>query len=441
MKRFILWSSFILIIVPLGLWLVYEPGSVTITWFGYRLETHAFIALFGLSWLLLSCVLLTRLWLWLRHTPQRILSQREQGKRHKSLQALTRGFISLAAGESQNALIEAETIDKNMPLPALSLLLKAQAHLQKGDHAEAKRHFVKMLESQDTVFFAHRGLAQHALHHEDYESALQHLREASSLQPKAHWIYHALLRVYTAQKKWHDVLTLVDKAHSAHAFPLEQSRHYQAVTYFMLADACRQEGPHQESDKERTYLEKSVKHDPHFVMAYVRKAQWERESQNKKKSLEAPEEQHYQTLHKLCQASLTSAQSRLAMADAAIRCRWWAQARHWLDPLFQQLPLCREALLYRAAIDKATMGHDKGAQWHHQAEKALPLFIWSCQQCHHQHKEWHAICPQCDSFATVRWTRSLDAPMPTSSSPSLTTSSQTQRENRPDAKDMTIDMP
>ena len=424
MKRFFFWWGLLLIFVPLGLWLVYEPGHMTFEWFGYRLQAHAFIVVMLVLWQMASMVLLTRLWLWLVEAPRHLRVVREQKQTQRSLQALTRGFVALAAGESVDAQSEADTIDKNKPLPALSLLLRAQAALQQNKQEQASQHFAKMLETPETAFLARRGLAQYALQQGNTQRAIDHLQQAHQLQPTAIWPLRGLLTVYTGSQMWQQATDLLHSKHGKRAFSAQQKNRALAVIAYQRGQDALNQTP-RDAEGAYEHLQASIKYDSALIVAFLLKASLEKQNSKRKKALQtltlawnktrhpdiiqacydlypsSPPEKHYQIIHKLCEGATNEPQCRLALSDAAIKAQWWAQAEEWLAPLSTKAPL--EACIYQAQIHQAQGRDEQAQQWQRKAQTAHPLYQWFCQSCGTPQPQWHDTCPQCQSFATTQW--------------------------------------
>ena len=428
MKRFFFWSGLLLIFVPIGLWLVYEPGRVTLVWFGYRVQAHAFIFSMLILWLMASMVLVTRLWFWLSHAHQHRRAKREQKQTTRSLQALTRGFVALAAGESRDAEREADTIDKNKPLPALALLLRAQAALQEGRRQQASIHFAKMLETPETAFLARRGLAQYALQQGHVQRAIEHLKEAHQLQPDALWPIKALFTAYSRNELWHDAEQLLTSRSGKKAFSSQQKQRNLAVIEWKKAQHALAESPPSSTTAYHA-LQKSLKYHPALLPAVLLKAQMEKQESKRKKALATlthawsqlkhphileacsalipsnMPEKYYQTVHKMCESHLDDPHHRLALTGAAIKAQWWAQAQEWLAPLLKNPIVWQEACLYHAQIDQAQGNADAADHWKHKAEQAPPLAHWVCAHCQTPQHEWHEHCSHCQNFATLEWQR------------------------------------
>ena len=147
-----------------GFVLADHPGRASLDWAGWRVDTSAaavLVLLFGLSLLLAA---LWRLVGWLAGAPARGERARTETRRRQALETLSRGFLSLAAGDVPEAARQARrALALNGAAPELSQLLAGQAAEASGDDAGAQAAYAALLTMADGRAAGQRGLRRLAL--------------------------------------------------------------------------------------------------------------------------------------------------------------------------------------------------------------------------------------------------------------------------------------
>ena len=114
-----------------------QPGSVTLEWGGYRVDT-SFALLLGMVALIAAVTaLLYRLWIFLRRAPGQMKWAWRAKRRQRGYQALTRGMVAVAAGDADEARRQVKRADVLLNEPPLTMLVSAQAAQMNGDEQAA----------------------------------------------------------------------------------------------------------------------------------------------------------------------------------------------------------------------------------------------------------------------------------------------------------------
>ena len=190
-----------------------EPGRAHLDWMGWRVEmTAAAAALLTLF----SALLATMLWrglIWVIEAPRRAARARAESKRQQGVEALSRGFLAVAAGDGSEARrLAQKAADLAEDTPALVRVLAAQAAETAGDHAAAKAAYTAMLGFPEMRLAGLRGLMQTALAEGDKLSAVRHAETAFGLARTARWAWRALLESRLEAGDWAAALELAQSA-------------------------------------------------------------------------------------------------------------------------------------------------------------------------------------------------------------------------------------
>src|SRR5262245_4964272 len=186
---------FILCVVAaaLGLaWLADRPGTITVEWLGYQIETSAMVGALAIVGIV---VLLIMLWGVLRYLftrPAAIAAVRRGRRKRLGYDALSRGLLAIGVGDRALAQRYAGIATRNLPREPLTGLLRAQAAQLKGDKAAARRVFKAMLDDPETHLLGVRGLFLEARRSNDNAAAQALAEQAVKSDPKLGWGVNAL---------------------------------------------------------------------------------------------------------------------------------------------------------------------------------------------------------------------------------------------------------
>ncbi|MGZ5849229.1 MAG: heme biosynthesis HemY N-terminal domain-containing protein, partial [Methyloceanibacter sp.] len=129
----------------LGLaWLANRPGTVTIDWLGYQVETSALVGVLAIAALVLVLLLVWALLRFLLTRPAALVAHMKERRRRQGLDALSRGLIAIGVGDRGLATRYATVAGRYLPNEPLTALLRAQAAQLKGDREAARRVFETM---------------------------------------------------------------------------------------------------------------------------------------------------------------------------------------------------------------------------------------------------------------------------------------------------------
>ena len=162
-------------------WFADRPGTVTVQWLGYQVETSAFVGTIAVGALV---IVLISIWAFLRYLftrPAAITAHVHERRRRHGYDALSRGLLAIGVGDRTQAQRYAGIAGRNLPRDPLTALLRAQAAQLKGDRAAARRAFEAMLDQPDTELLGLRGLFIEAKRSGDAEAARALVEQAVHL--------------------------------------------------------------------------------------------------------------------------------------------------------------------------------------------------------------------------------------------------------------------
>ena len=200
---------FLIGVVALGLGILIEqPGSLSLTWFGYRIDTSPLV---GLGVVALGAVVLWSVFRFVFNLPSLVSVSTRARKRARGHEALARGIIAAGVGDARKARKASLDAKKLAPHEPLTLLLEAQAAQLSGDRAGARARFpCDDRAARHQIARACAASMPKSLRQGDHDRAHQIALQAQNITPLA-WSGQAVLDRYTAQNDWEAARLCVDQ--------------------------------------------------------------------------------------------------------------------------------------------------------------------------------------------------------------------------------------
>ncbi len=403
-----------------------QAGDVTLEWLGWRVETSAAVLAIVALVLAIAVTIVWRILRILWTAPQRIGEARRRNRRTKGYKALTQGMVAVAAGDPDEARRQARKAASLLDEPPLTLLLSAQSAQLNGDEQAAKRFFTQMLEREETAFLGLRGLLRQALDSGDKAGALKLAEQAFAKRPETPWLQPALLELQAAAGQWNKAGETLARAAKRKSVSPEAAPRQQAAILVERARAAEAAG---DGAAASDLAWKAYKTDPGFApAAALAIARLGKDGRTRKASRTAraawaatphPDVaaaylsalsgasalERLRAFEQLAAANSDHVETRLALADAALRAELWGEARRHLQPLTAESgPASARACRLMAEIEKAEHADAVAAErWRALADTAPPDPAWTCGKCGAAAQSWSALCPACGGFATLEW--------------------------------------
>jgi HemY protein len=419
----------IAILVAFAIVIADQPGSVAITIPGWgEIDTSlAVLAFATLAAAFVAALLLLLLRVILRGPGNWARSRRER-RRRAGYRALTQGMVAVAAGDAEEAQKLARKADTLLAEPPLTLLLSAQAAQLNGDETAATRYFNAMLQRPETEFLGLRGLFMQALRGGDETTALRLAERAKALRPKTPWVLSHLLELQARAERWpHAEATLLE-ATRRKALPLAEGRHRHAVLLHAHAGEADAAGRTSEAMRLETKAHALAPGFAPVAVRYARMLSLRGQKRRARRALEvawrtAPQPavaeaygglfadltplQRMKQIERLAALNPDHAESKLALARAALDAELWGEARrhaaaaHSTGDDTAPPRICR----LMAEIEEREHGDHAAAHvWLARASSsAVPDPAWVCDSCGGAAAEWTTLCPSCRGFAALAW--------------------------------------
>ncbi len=415
--------AFLILIAALALgaaWIADQSGDIALTWNGWHIQTSLPVFAAALGVTIAAAVALWAILRELLRLPVRLRHAREERRRKRGRQAITRGLVAIGSGDAFAARRQAQIAQRLAQDDPLALLLEAQAAQLDGDRDGARRAFNAMAERRDTRLLGLRGLFVEAQRADDPLAAVTIAEEALRAAPGSSWASQAVLGFRCARGDWNGALTIVDNDLAAGLIGKAVHRRWRGV----LLTARALELDTSDRDQARTSIMEAVKLAPTLVPAVVLAARFLSESQQVRRAMRLIETAWVANPHPdladayahvrlgdsaLERLSRTEAlaamkpehfESALALARAAIDARDFAKARTALAPL-AAAPTQRVAMLM-AEIERSELDNEGLArQWTLRAVRAAPDAVWTADG--YISDRWHPVSPVTGRIDAFQW--------------------------------------
>lgn len=409
-------------------------GEISIDVFDYSILMPTNVFFLSLVLALASLFLIYKLVYGFVSIPKRLSKQREETRHQKGFNALTKGLVAIAAGDSKQATYYSKRAKNLLPMnqnnrggqQALHLLLEAQAARLRGEEGLAQNRFEALMQDKEAGFLGIRGLLKAAMDKGNERLALEYVQQAAKLHPNQIWVIQTLYHLQIQNKMWDEVLKTAKQARKYKALEEEKIASDEIAIYLMRYDHFM---AHDDETQALDNLKKAHKLNNDFTPTIIRYAEYFIKQGKKKKaanfikkawetnphpdlariwnqlvpSAERSQEKHMQWYQNLCDANKESVESYIMMANAAMDLGLWGEAKSFVLSAEEMKPSARIYRL-RAIVEQNTSHSEESIQEiMEKAAAALPDKVWICLQTGMIYEEWTAVAAPHGSFNTVVW--------------------------------------
>lgn len=416
------------IVVCAAIWISTQRGTVDVVWNDYTVSLHLGIFLLFLTLFTLVAVAFFRIVGAIVSLPASMSRRRRERNRKKGFQALTRGFVAIAAGDAKKATALAKDVRHLLPdETGLPLLLEAQAARLRGEEFAARETFEKLLLDKDAAFFGVRGLLKSSLDQGDHEKALSYARTALAENPKQPWILKSVYDLELLSQRWDDAARTLERVKKARAIDAARAKSDEIALLMILAEQERSSG----NEKAWQHnIERVLKMNPGFAPAVISLANhyigddrankavsvierawkisphpdlvplWDRAAPKAK----TPDRlRRLRWFEKLVSFKPDSADGQMAVARVAMEAGLIGEAKAHLaiaENIQETAGLCR----LRADVEEAAGAPAQTVRvWLDRAAHAAPDPVWYCTATGTIYDRWYPVAQPHGSFNTIEW--------------------------------------
>jgi HemY protein len=350
--------AFFIVIVGLlaagAVWLANDPGTVTLAWRGWRVDTSVGVLIAGLAAIVLVVLFVIRLATAVSRSVGALVAARRERRIKRGLSSLGDGFAAVVAGQQDTARKLAKEASELLRDNAAVLVLRKEAAALRGDKSEVQRIATAMLERPGTALAGLRTLAEDAIASGDVAGARDYASRAWARRDGPPWALQMLLDIEIEAGRWTEALNLLNSKPARAAYTPQQHAQLKTRLYVQLAQSALATG---DAITAAVAAKKAMgtgglQRDAVLVFARAMTAQGRgRKAAHtiERAWAEAPSAEllaAYRALEPgetaldwakrvedLAQAAPEHAESRLAVAQASLAAQLWGQARSRLSGL------------------------------------------------------------------------------------------------------------
>lgn len=426
MWRWIFFLIGLCIAVVAVVWFVQNPGDVTLDWRGRRIETSVGVLLLAGVFFGGLCAITYRFWRFLRRAPHQVGLAMQGRRQRKGYEALGRGMVAVAAGDSSEARKNARRADALLEGNApLTRLLSAQSAQLDGDEKAAERFFTEMLDDPETRFLGVRGLLTQAVKNGEKAQAIELAERAYYMEPKSDWVASTYFDLQSGEGKWLEAQKINDDMARNQLLKHTDAERRKAVIQFERSKS-------DDTDQKETLnaLKRACDAAPNLTPAIVALAKRFDTDMKPKKAIALiekiwPHHPHPDLVTAYWEAKKTTGglarvkaterlaslnkdhiESHLALAGASLDAELWGEARKHLadagagDGLEPPARVCR---MMAELEEQENKDLEKAREWLVRAGVAPADPVWVCEVCGNAVQSWTAHCGNCHSFDAYRW--------------------------------------
>ena len=409
-------------------WMVQNPGDVTLQWRNWRLDTSVGVLAFVMLFLATVAALFYRFWRFLRRAPANIGAAMQSRRQNKGYQALSSGMVALAAGDASEARRSARRAESllsdKMPL---TRLLSAQSAQLDGDETAATKFFTEMLEDPDTKFLGVRGLLTQAVKNGDRKRALQLAQDAYRLQSKSEWVSTTLFELQTGTGMWSEAARITDDMARNRLIEKPEDARRRAFFAYQMARDDVANGKRPEA---LNHLRKAVDLAGDLIPAVVALMRRNVADGQHRKAASLGEKTwalfphpdlvepyweakkatdglaRMKVSERLAATNKDHSESHITLARAALGAKLWGEARKHLQDAGAGEGLEPPARICRMMADLEEQENGdltKAREWLVRAAGAPADPKWVCSECGNAVVIWTAQCGNCGAFDGYAW--------------------------------------
>ena len=398
-----------------------------------QMALAALAVLAGL-WLLLKLAgLLVATVRFLNGDPTAVSRYFETRRKRQGLEALTDGFLALAAGDGAKAVAKARKAETLLENRTLTNLLMAQAAQAKGNAELAEDYWKRLVADDRGRFVGVQGLVAQRLRAGDRETARALAEKALAIQPGHAPTQDLLLDLQTRAADWGAARRTLAEQARAGRLPKDVFRRRDAVLALQQAAALGEGeaagdlmieandlSPELVPAAVRAAMVKARRGKPAQAARIVKRAWAAQPHPELAQAFAAivPDESpaaRVKRFEALLSLTPDHDESRCTRAELLIAAEDFPAARRALGDLIERAPSQR-ALTIMAAIERGE-GSDDGIVrgWLARALTAPRGPQWVCDKCQHLHARWAPLCQNCGAFDTLSWRAPPDSTGPSAS--------------------------
>ncbi len=354
MIRLIAYLVGIAAVVAGAVWMANEPGTVTLVWRGWHVDTSVGVLVAAMVAIVVVILFFLRVISLLTGTVKAFAAAQRERRMQRGLVALGDGFAAVQAGQGALASRLSKDASKLLGNSSAVHVLKLGAANLGDNPREVQAAALALLSRPQTELAALRTLANKALADGDVVGALRHAQKALARKDAPPWALNMVLDVQISMGLWTDALAVLDTKLGKSVFEPETHQRLKLKLHVQEAHSALKNGDGDAATSAAKKAMDASELNPEAVAAYAKAMT----SRGKGSKAAGTVEKAWRTnphpsllnayrslvpgesaldwakrVENLAKAAPDHPETRLAVADASLQAELWGQARNRLSVL------------------------------------------------------------------------------------------------------------
>lgn len=401
-------------VLGIALFIAYTPGEVVLEWQGYRIHTTLGVFVGGLFLLssLFAFVYLFGQYFW--SLPKRIMQAHKIRKFKKGYNLLLTIQEDNERTKASTSLAQAQKLQALLPSPVLGLCLEAEIYEKQGEQDKAHRLYTKVSTYKGGEYLGFFNLARLEFKQKEFDLVKQDALNSLEYKENAPSSLFLLACVALEKENFQEAASYIEKLKPITASQKQQKNQLKAYIWYKKAE---QEGIPSEEQLELlsyaydfnpssvpvtlSYAKMLVKEGKISKACKVLESNW-KETEDKEvgnfyismgvagDALESFRKAKY--LKELRPNSVIGA---LLIAETALRCKLWGEARASLESIAPDERSAHYFALQSQIMEKEGESPVQVLSFLQENLKNNVLSKWTCKCCSRQEPMWMPFCLGC----------------------------------------------
>lgn len=380
----------LLVLMAVAIWLVTQPGSVSLEWGEYHMETSLAVTYLAIAAAFLVLAFVLKIWRFIILLPSRMYAYTQKLRPEKGLKALTQSVIAAALEEYDQARNEAYRFERYLGENPVQKALLGFSDLAEDKFDDARRVCETMKNADDAKTLSWIIEARIALRDGKESIALGALQSLSLLHDKSPWVIRELIKCSLKLGMYDVALETLKRAERLNVISAGAIKHCRAIIFYNQS-----ENASLSLEQKENLLEGAHRLAPELASVAVKYSKTLRLLDKSKRAKKAIEQswtvnpdhvllEEYlaidhetdpkaimKTANALVAFNATHGNSYLAIAEFALRMQEWNRARAALHDFQEKHEMNQGACYLMARLELSQ--HADHARYREWMERALTI--------------------------------------------------------------------
>ncbi|MEI7669684.1 MAG: heme biosynthesis HemY N-terminal domain-containing protein [Pseudomonadota bacterium] len=243
-----------------------KPGSVTVEWASYKIETSLLVLITLISFFVLILMFSYYIIFKIFSLPKNFIKSRGHKNQNIGLALLTETFAGIATNDMKLANKKLSQAQKYLPKQPITLMLAAQIARIEGNEDNARKYIEQMLNNEATEFIALRSLIEKSLQDNNESLAIKYAEKAIISKPQDNWLISKIAFLYAKNGRIQDATRILDFSYRKRYINKQFFRNEMAYLAFENAKILFEQ---RRFDDALNHIKQTIRRLPDFIPASV----------------------------------------------------------------------------------------------------------------------------------------------------------------------------